>query len=421
MTAAPETGFKSLCVIGLGYVGLPTAAVFANRGLDVLGVDIDAATVALINAGKTHIVEPDLGAAVAAAVAEGRLKAATAPRPADAFIIAVPTPFMNDHQPDLSYIEAAAASLAPVLSAGNLVVVESTVPVGATEQLAAWLAGHRPDLSIATADSTESVDINVAHSPERVLPGHVMVELTRNDRVVGGITPLCAERTAELYGLAVDGQCLLTTARTAELVKLAENAYRDVSIAFANELSLICDRMGMDVWETVELANHHPRVNILQPGPGVGGHCIAVDPWFIVSSAPDDTTLIRAARQVNDSKPAHIVSQVSQAAAGLTSPVIACLGLAYKADIDDLRESPAIAIIRGLAEDGAGELAVVEPHVTALPDDLAGLEHVTLRSLDDALADADIVVLLTDHREFRDLDRARLAEKLLFDTRGIWR
>lgn len=421
MTAAPDSGFKSLCVIGLGYVGLPTAAVFANRGLDVLGVDIDAQTVALINDGKAHIVEPDLGAAVEAVVANGKLKAATEPQPADAFIIAVPTPFKNNRQPDLSYIESAAKSLAPALQAGNLVVVESTVPVGATEQLAAWLAGHRPDLSVATTDNSEPVDIHVAHSPERVLPGRVMVELTSNDRVIGGVTRSCAERTAQLYGLAVDGQCLLTTARTAELVKLSENAYRDVSIAFANELSLICDRMGMDVWETVDLANHHPRVNILQPGPGVGGHCIAVDPWFIISSAPDDTALIRAARQVNDAKPAHIVKQVSQAAAKLDSPVIACLGLAYKADIDDLRESPAVAIIRGLADAGAGELSVVEPHVADLPGDLAGLDQVSLVTLDDALPRADIVVLLTDHHEFRGLDRTRLTGKQLFDTRGIWR
>jgi len=421
VTAAPDSGFKSLCVIGLGYVGLPTAAVFANRGLDVLGVDIDAQTVALINDGKAHIVEPDLGAAVEAVVANGKLKAATEPQPADAFIIAVPTPFKNNRQPDLSYIESAAKSLAPALQAGNLVVVESTVPVGATEQLAAWLAGHRPDLSVATTDNSEPVDIHVAHSPERVLPGRVMVELTSNDRVIGGVTRSCAERTAQLYGLAVDGQCLLTTARTAELVKLSENAYRDVSIAFANELSLICDRMGMDVWETVDLANHHPRVNILQPGPGVGGHCIAVDPWFIISSAPDDTALIRAARQVNDAKPAHIVKQVSQAAAKLDSPVIACLGLAYKADIDDLRESPAVAIIRGLADAGAGELSVVEPHVADLPGDLAGLDQVSLVTLDDALPRADIVVLLTDHHEFRGLDRTRLTGKQLFDTRGIWR
>ena len=421
-----EPSFEKLCVIGLGYVGLPTAAVFASRGLEVLGVDINPDTVATINAGKIHIVEPDLDILVNGAVATGKLRAATDPAPADAFIIAVPTPFTIERKPDLSYLDAAADGLASMLQPGNVVIVESTSPVGATERFSARLSEQRPDLSFPgdTGIDTgiapgENTDICVAHSPERVLPGQVLIELTRNDRVVGGITPRCAKRAAALYRMAVDGKCLLTTARTAELVKLAENAYRDVSIAFANELANVSETLDIDPWEAIALANHHPRVNILNPGPGVGGHCIAVDPWFIVDSAPDDTALIRAARDVNDARPARIAAAVTTTAAGLDAPTIACLGLSYKADIDDLRESASIAVVAELARAGF-QIVVAEPHVSVLPSALDELSNVRLASLDDALAAGNVVVLLTDHREFREIDSARLDGKRLIDTRGAW-
>jgi len=411
--------FQRLCIIGLGYVGLPTAAIFAGKGLDVLGVDIRPEVVDLINQGKIHIVEPELDQLVHDAVAGGRLRATAQPEEADAFIIAVPTPFTDDHKPDLSYLMAAAESLVGVLKKGDLIVVESTVPVGATESLSVRLASLCSGLSFPH-DAGNDADISIAHSPERVLPGKVIKELTKNDRVIGGLSPRCGERAAELYALAVEGKCLLTTAPTAELVKLSENAFRDVNIAFANELSVICDKLGINVWEAVELANHHPRVNILQPGPGVGGHCIAVDPWFIVDSAPNDTPLIQAARRVNDAKPHHLAGRVKEAAKDMTDPVIACLGLAYKADIDDLRESPAVTITVDLAKTGNARVLAVEPHIATLPPQLQDAGAV-LASLDEALAEADIVVLLVDHQAFKDIDRTRLKDKRVFDARGIWR
>ncbi|MBT6093919.1 MAG: UDP-N-acetyl-D-mannosamine dehydrogenase [Rhodospirillaceae bacterium] len=413
-----DGSITKLCVIGLGYVGLPTAAVFASRGLEVLGVDVNPDTVATINAGKVHIVEPDLDILVNGAVATGKLRAAKSPAPADAFIIAVPTPFTEDRKPDLTYLDAAADSLAPVLEAGNVVIVESTSPVGTTETFSARLAQKRPDLSFPH-NAGEMADICIAHSPERVLPGQVLIELTRNDRVVGGITERCAKRAAALYKIAVEGQCLLTTARTAELVKLAENAYRDVSIAFANELANVSDTLGIDPWEAISLANHHPRVNILNPGPGVGGHCIAVDPWFIVDSAPNETDLIRAARGVNDGRPARIAAAVSAASDGLDTPRIACLGLSYKADIDDLRESASVAVVEALANAGF-DIWVVEPHVRALPKALNEFSNVQLASLDDAMDTCQVITLLTDHREFREMDPARLSDKRVIDSRGAW-
>ncbi|MBT3306051.1 MAG: UDP-N-acetyl-D-mannosamine dehydrogenase [Alphaproteobacteria bacterium] len=411
--------FNTLSVLGLGYVGLPTAAVFASRGVTVVGVDTNAAVVDMINRGEVHIVEPDLGELVQGAVTGGTLRAATQPEAADAFIIAVPTPFTDDFKPDLRFLIAAAESLAAVLKSGDLIVIESTVPVGATQSVCERLAEMCPNLRFP--HQFEDADIRIAHSPERVLPGRVIAELVRNDRVIGGISPTCGERAAALYDLAVEGECLLTTAPTAELVKLSENAYRDVNIAFANELSVISERLGIDPWEAIELANHHPRVNILQPGPGVGGHCIAVDPWFIVDSAPEDSDLIRAARKVNDAKPHHLAERVIAAAREQTAPVIACLGLAYKADIDDLRQSPAVTITRLLAEAGAGEILAVEPHVGSLPPELDAAPGVTLADLNEALARADIVVLLVDHKDFKELDPARLSDKQVFDARGIWR
>ena len=410
----------TVCVIGLGYVGLPMAAILASRGFDVLGVDVNAETVALINQGKVHIVEPDLDILVNGAVARGKLKAATKPEPADAFIIAVPTPFVDDHKPDLSYLKAAAKSIAGVLKEGDLVIIESTLPVGTTEAVSAWLAEVQPKLRFPHQDGTEA-DVQVAHSPERVLPGRILMELVENDRVIGGVSPLCAERAEDLYRRFVNGECLITTARTAELVKLAENSYRDVNIAFANELSRVCDRLGLNVWDVVALANRHPRVDILKPGPGVGGHCIAVDPWFIIDSVPDDTPLIRAARDVNDAKPAHVAAQVLAAAAEFPNPRIACLGLSYKADIDDLRESPAIEIVRILATQGKGDILVVEPHISHLPECLDSLERVAAVNLDHALEVADVVVLLVDHKPFKAVAPERLKGKVVIDTRGLWR
>jgi UDP-N-acetyl-D-mannosaminuronic acid dehydrogenase len=407
--------FARISVIGLGYIGLPTAAMFASRRLTVIGVDVNAATVETINRGEIHIVEPDLDIAVHAAVSGGWLRATTTPEPADAFLIAVPTPFKGDnHEPDLGYIEKAAQAIAPALAPGNLVVLESTSPVGATEQMAAWLAAARPDLSFPQ-NAGEASDIRVAHCPERVLPGKVMRELIDNDRVIGGMTPRCSAEAASLYRLFVKGECVITDARTAEMAKLTENSFRDVNIAFANELSILCDRLGIDVWELIALANRHPRVNILQPGPGVGGHCIAVDPWFIVASSPEQARLIRTAREVNDGKPHWVLDQVAAAvAAAGGSPRIACYGLAFKPDIDDLRESPAVEIVTALAQHYPGNVVAVEPNISAMPASLSAVPLV-----DSATArTADIHVMLVDHREFRGSARP---EAIIVDTRGVWR
>lgn len=411
--------FQAVSIIGLGYIGLPTAAVLASRGIRVLGVDVNAHAVNTINSGRVHIVEPDLDALVSDVVRQGQLRAAAQPEASDAFVLAVPTPFRDGHVPDLSYVEAAARSIAPVLRPGNLVILESTSPVGATEQMARWLAESRPDLSFPQ-QAGEAAQIQVAHCPERVLPGKVLAELVENDRVVGGMTPRCAQRAAELYRTFVKGECLITNARTAEMCKLTENSFRDVNIAFANELSLICDELGINVWELIRLANHHPRVNILQPGPGVGGHCIAVDPWFIVSSSPRHARLIRTAREVNDGKPHFVAGRIAEAAAGKKRPVIACLGLAFKPDIDDLRESPAVEIVKMLASERVGELLVVEPHVEQLPPELVALPGISLVSVDQALQRADVVAMLVNHRAFYGVTKTQLSGKHVIDTRGVW-
>ena len=412
--------FEKVAVVGLGYVGLPTAAILATRGIDVVGADSNPETVRMINEGRAPIVEPDLDVMVRGAVASKKLRAVEQIEPADAFIIAVPTPFKDGHKPDLSYLRTAADGIAPVLATGNLVVLESTSPAGTTESLSQWLAEARPDLTFPHRDG-EASDIRVAHSPERVLPGQILLELVQNDRVIGGVTEKCSETAAALYALFVNGACHLTSARTAELVKLAENAFRDTSIAFANEMSLVCARLGVDPWEMIELANRHPRVNILNPGPGVGGHCIAVDPWFIVDSAPAETPLIQTAREVNDGKPGWVVDQAIAACEGKESPTIACLGLAYKADIDDLRESPAVTVVEQLAARQQGQILVVEPHIASLPPSLAKAGKVKLVSLEHALEQSDIVILLTDHRAFRQTVASELSGKSVIDTRGAWR
>lgn len=408
--------FETISVVGLGYIGLPTAAAFAVRRKRVIGVDVNQHAVDTINKGAIHIVEPELDMLVHAAVTQGYLRATTVPEPADAFLIAVPTPFADGFRPDLSYIEAASRAVAPVLKKGDLVVLESTSPVGATEQMAAWMAELRPDLSFPQ-QSGENSDIRIAHCPERVLPGHVIRELVENDRVIGGMTPRCSELARELYQSFVRGECILTDARTAEMCKLTENSFRDVNIAFANELSIICDKLDINVWELIRLANRHPRVSILQPGPGVGGHCIAVDPWFIVDSAPEQARLIRTARAVNDDKPGYVIDRVERAARRFKDPVIACLGLAFKANIDDLRESPALHIASELAERFAGQVVVVEPNVRTLPEALEG--KAQLCELTEALLKADIIVILVDHAQFRRVDLVRFQAKVVIDTRGV--
>jgi UDP-N-acetyl-D-mannosaminuronic acid dehydrogenase len=408
--------FETISVVGLGYIGLPTAAAFAARRKRVIGVDVNPHAVDTINRGAIHIVEPELDMLVHAVVSQGFLRATIAPEPADAFLIAVPTPFAEGHKPDLAYIEAASRAIAPVLKKGDLVVLESTSPVGATELVARWMAEMRPDLSFPQ-QSGEASDIRVAHCPERVLPGHVIRELVENDRVIGGMTRRCGEAARALYQIFVTGNCILTDARTAEMCKLTENAFRDVNIAFANELSLICEQLDINVWELIRLANRHPRVNILQPGPGVGGHCIAVDPWFIVDSAPEAARLIRTARVVNDSKPHHVLERIERATTRFKEPVIACLGLAFKADIDDLRESPALGIVRELAERGIGRVLAVEPNIAVLPPALVG--KAELCALHDAIAVADVIVILVDHTPFKRIDPVRLQAKVVIDTRGL--
>jgi UDP-N-acetyl-D-mannosaminuronic acid dehydrogenase len=410
-------GISSVSVIGLGYIGLPTAAILAANGVSVTGVDVSPATVTAVNRGRVPFVEPDLAGYVAEAVSAGKLRAVPTPEPADAYIVAVPTPFMADHKPDLSYIRSAAEALAPTLRGGELVILESTSPPGTTQRMADWILAERPDLSLDGSDGRPR--IYVAHCPERVLPGKIMVELVTNDRIVGGITPEAAQRSRDLYQVFCQGEILLTDAATAEAAKLVENSFRDVNIAFANELSLVADRLGIDVWELIRLANHHPRVNILQPGPGVGGHCIAVDPWFLVDAAPQEARLIRTAREVNDAKPRWVLDKVHDAVAGIEAPVVAAYGLAFKPNIDDLRESPAAEIVRELAT-ASPEMTVlaVEPHIDELPAALADLPNVRLVDAEEALASADAHALLVDHTVFRALAE-RLATKRLVDTRGM--
>ncbi|ASN17030.1 UDP-N-acetyl-D-mannosamine dehydrogenase [Pantoea ananatis] len=417
--------FETISVIGLGYIGLPTAAVFASKGKKVVGVDINAHAVDTINRGAIHIVEPDLDRVVQAAVERGDLRATTQPEAADAFLIAVPTPFMAERQPDLRFVRAAALSIAPVLKKGDLVILESTSPVGSTEQMADWLAAARPDLRFPQHDGDP--DVFVAYCPERVLPGQIMTELISNDRVIGGMTPACSARASDLYRIFLQGECVETNARTAEMCKLTENSFRDVNIAFANELSLICAAQQINVWELIALANRHPRVNILQPGPGVGGHCIAVDPWFIVAQNPDLARLIRTAREVNDAKPHWVLDQVKKALADClmqtgkraSDLTIACFGLAFKPNIDDLRESPAMEVAHLIADWHQGRTWVTEPHIQQIPDILA--TQATLVSTEQALQEADIMVMLVDHHAFRRVDAAHITQQWVVDTKGVWR
>ncbi|MEQ4567618.1 UDP-N-acetyl-D-mannosamine dehydrogenase [Paenarthrobacter sp. CAP02] len=409
-----------VAVIGLGYIGLPTAAILATNGIEVIGVDVNSGTVDAVNRGEVPFVEPDLGVHVAGAVSQGHLKATTETPSAQAYIVAVPTPFREDRSADLSYIEAAARGIAPQLQGGELLILESTSPPGATEHMANYILELRPDLSLDGSDSSPA--LLVAHCPERVLPGRVMIELVTNDRIVGGMTPEAAEAAKELYAVFCQGEILTTDAVTAEMAKLVENSYRDVNIAFANELSVISDKLGIDVWELIRLANHHPRVNILQPGPGVGGHCIAVDPWFIVAAAPEESRLIRTAREVNDAKPEWVIEQAKAALAGLPeSAELSVLGLAFKANIDDLRESPAIEIAAHLADALPNRrLNVAEPHIGALPGKLANRRNVEFLSVEESIQRSEVVLVLVDHDAVKEVGAEALDGKVLIDTRGTF-
>ena len=415
MLSPPEL---KVVVVGLGYIGLPTAAVVARTGARVVGVDIAPSVVDTVNSGRVHIEEVDLDALVSGVVARGTLRASLQIEPADVFLIAVPTPFADDHQPDISYVLDAAETVATVLKAGDTVILESTSPVGTTEQVRALLAQRRPDLKIPLRPGDQA-DIALAYCPERVLPGRIITELTDNDRVIGGITPRCARKALAFYRRFVRGACVTTTARAAEMTKLTENAFRDVNIAFANELSIVARSLNVDVWEVIRLANRHPRVNILQPGPGVGGHCIAVDPWFLVAADPANTPLIRTAREVNDRKPEHVVAQAIELIERWPGAPVACLGLAFKANIDDFRESPALRVTLALAERFGERVRVVEPYAAALPDVLAKTGAMLI-DLDDAIESCPVMIVLVDHDVFRSIPLEERAGKAVLDTRGIW-
>ena len=413
-----------ISVIGLGYIGLPTAAILASKKVEVVGLDINQNIVNTINQGKIHIVEPDLDALVYEAVKNGTLRATVKPEKADIFIIAVPTPLDENFNPNLNYIESATKNIALVLEKGNMLILESTSPVGTTEKMIGWMQEIRPDLTFPVFDKNSfDADISVAYCPERVLPGNVVSELVKNDRIIGGVTKQCSENAKKVYKIFVDADCLITDCRTAEMTKLVENSFRDVNIAFANELSLICDKLDINVWELIKFANHHPRVNILQPGPGVGGHCIAVDPWFIVNSAPDLAKLIRSARLVNNTKPLHILEKINQAVISTgkkkSELKIASLGLAFKPNIDDLRESPALQIALELDLMGFNKHYLVEPNIKDIPMGFNS-HNIQLVDLEIAVKKADIIVLLVDHSSFKAMDRKLLYRKQLIDTRGIW-
>ena len=398
--------YSSISVIGVGYIGLPTAALVASRMHNVIGVDVSEDVVKSVNSGVAHTVEPGLADLIAKVTAKGWLRAVGAPEPVDVFIIAVPTPITDEKKPDLSYVRAAALSLAPALRKEALVILESTSPVGTTEQMSGWLAEERLDLTFPH-QAGEEADVQIAYCPERIMPGKMLEELVNNDRIVGGLTEKATAMAVDFYRIFVQGQIVTTSTRTAEMCKLAENSFRDVNIAFANELSMICDKLDIDVWELIKLANRHPRVNILQPGCGVGGHCIAVDPWFIAESAPEEAQLITIARKVNDHKPEWMVAKVKQAmedflsahpAKTIADVTVACWGLSYKPNTNDLRNSPALQIAKSIEELGC-KLAVVEPY---LQMDCTSVESLNdcMCSIEDAIESADINCILVPHNVF---------------------
>lgn len=418
MSELKITEIKTVSVIGMGYIGLPTCAIFASRGLNVIGIDVNQSVVDKVNRGEIHIVEPDLDGLIQKVVANGKLTASTTPQAADAFVIAVPTPITEDHKPDISYVLSAAQSIAGVLKKGDLVVLESTSPVGTTRKMTALLSELRPDLKFPHVHG-EKADVLVAYSPERVLPGKVLTELINNDRSIGGLSKKSSTRAVELYSSFVGGDLFITSAESAELVKLTENAFRDVNIAFANELAAVCQDLSLNVWEVIELANRHPRVNILQPGPGVGGHCIAVDPYFIIDAAPNSTRLMSSARRINSDRPFAVVRDIEAVLNPNRPQTVACLGLSFKPNIDDVRESPAVEVVKLLADLPNIKLIAAEPHIHALPRELEGKGIIFTDALT-AIDRADIVVLLVDHRQFGLIDPEALQDKELIDTRGLW-
>lgn len=410
--------FAKVAVLGLGYIGLPTAALIASRGLRVVGVDTNERIVDTVGSGKIHIAEPDLDGLVSKVVSSGALATSCKPQPADVFIIAVPTPIDGENRPDLSSVDAAIESIVDLLTPGNLVILESTSPIGTTEAIAKRIGERRPDLHIGT-NGKENGAIYVAYCPERVLPGRILTELANNDRCIGGITPACTRRAQRFYKMFVRGACVGTTARAAELVKLTENAFRDTNIAFANELSLICDRLEINVWEVIDIANRHPRVNVLRPGPGVGGHCIAVDPWFIIDSAPDLARIMRMSREVNKTKTRTVIERAEALIEENSYAHIACCGLTFKANVDDLRESPALEIVLHLAGKYGSRIKVVEPNLRRLPPELADC-RVGFVSIDEALRSCEVAIILVDHDEFKMVPLAERRHLDVIDTRGIW-
>ena len=410
--------FQKVAVIGLGYIGLPTAALIASRGIQVLGIDTKEDVVRTVASGAIHIAEPDLDGLVQKVVSSGSLVTSTKPQPADVFIIAVPTPIDGSNRPDLTSVNAAVESIMDVLAPGNLVILESTSPIGTTEGIAKRITECRSDLHI-DINGKDKACISVAYCPERVLPGRILTELINNDRCIGGITPWCTRRAQRFYKMFVRGACVPTTARAAELVKLTENAFRDTNIAFANELSLICDRFDINVWEVIDLANRHPRVNVLRPGPGVGGHCIAIDPWFIIDSAPDLARVMRTSREVNNSKTALVIEQAQTLIDDHPYANVACCGLTFKANIDDLRESPAMEIALHLAAKYGSRIKVVEPNLRRIPPEFEQF-GAELLGIDEALRSCEIAVLLVDHDEFKMVPLAERRHLDVIDTRGVW-
>ncbi len=412
---------KKVCVIGLGYIGLPTAAILASKGFDVSGVDINKEVVKSVNKHKSHISEPGLDKLLKQVVSTEKLHATNKIITADVFIITVPTPLKENLQPNISFVEDAVKQIALKINNGNLILLESTCPVGTTEQIVELLRQERPDLSLPGDKDSASV-VSIAYCPERVIPGKTLVEIVQNDRVIGGYTESCAKIAHTFYKSFVLGKCFITNARTAEMAKLTENAFRDVNIAFANEISMLCDDLDVDTRELIELANRHPRVNILSPGPGVGGHCIAVDPYFLISQCKDNSILMQAARQVNQKKVDWVMNKVKTYSEKFTLSsnfTIACFGLAFKADVDDLRESPALEIAKRINSEISCNLLLVEPNLICLPSD-TGLK-IELSDLSYAISSADLLVLLVDHKEFKLLKPSYFNNKSILDTRGIWK